>query len=59
MKNAVPLDKQSKKARSAYYTEQRGSWHGISPVTRVVPSRKVYDRNRSKQAARRAFSRPD
>ncbi len=59
MKNAVPLDKQSKKARRAYHAGQRGSWHGISPVTRVVPSRKVYDRNRSKQAARRAFSRPD
>lgn len=59
MKNSIPLDKQSKKARSAYYTEQRGSWHGISPVTRVVPSHKVYDRNRSKQAARRALFQPD
>lgn len=42
----VPLRKQSKKAQRAYHAGQRGSWNGLSPVTRTVPSGRVYDRNR-------------
>lgn len=49
MKQPVPLEKQCKKARRAYHARQRGSWHGLSPVTRTVPNRKAYDRNRAKQ----------
>ena len=52
MKQFVPLDKQSKKARKEYHAKQRGSWNGISPVTRTVPSGKVYERNRIKRANR-------
>lgn len=36
MKKMVPLSKQSKKERRKYYASKRGSWNGVSPVTRVV-----------------------
>ena len=53
MKKMIPLSKQSKKKRKQYHAQKRGSWEGISPVTRVEPDRKKYDRNREKQEARR------
>lgn len=53
MTQRVPLNKQSKKMQRAYHAKQRGSWYGLSPVTRTVPSRKAYDRNKAKQSARR------
>ncbi len=37
----VPLRKQSKKVQRAYHAGQRGSWNGLSPVTRTVPSGRV------------------
>lgn len=49
----VPIRKQSKLAQKAYYSKKRGSWNGVCPVTRVVPSGKVYDRNRDKREIRR------
>lgn len=49
----TPLSKQSKKEQRKYYASQRGSWNGVSPITRVVPSRRGYDRNRMKQENRR------
>ena len=49
----VPLDKRSKKEQRAYHARQRGSWYGLSPVTRTVPNRKAYDRNWLKQGDRR------
>ena len=48
MKKVIPLAKQSKKAQKQYHAKQRGSWHGLSPVTRVVPSKKIYDRKKIK-----------
>lgn len=39
----VPLEKRSKKEQKAYHAQQRGSWNGVNPVTRVVPNKKVYD----------------
>ena len=48
MKKMIPLNKQSKKAQRNYHSKQRGSWNGLSPVTRVVPSKKVYDRKKLK-----------
>lgn len=48
----VPLKKQSKKAQKEYNDKQRGSWNGLCPVTRTVPNKKAYDRNRAKQADR-------
>ena len=44
----TPLKKQSK-----YYSSKRGSWNGVSPITRIVQSRRVYDRNRIKREDRR------
>ena len=46
----TPLAKQSKRRQRAFFAARRGSWNGISPVTRVARSRKTYDRNRLKQA---------
>ena len=54
MINTVPLKKQSKRAQKEYRSRKRGSWYGISPVTRSVPSGKVYDRNRMKREDFRA-----
>ena len=42
----VPLEKRSKKEQKAYHAQQRGSWNGVNPVTRVVPNKKGYDRKR-------------
>lgn len=49
MEKFVPLEKRSKKERKAYYAKQRGSWNGVNPVTRVVPSKKIYDRKQAKR----------
>ena len=49
MKKFVPIEKRSKKERKAYYARQRGSWNGVNPVTKIVPSKKIYNR---KQAER-------
>lgn len=54
MTNAVPLKKQSKRAQKEYHSRKRGSWYGISPVTRVVPSGRAYDRKRIKREDWRA-----
>ena len=44
----VPLEKRSKKEQKAYHAQQRGSWNGVNPVTRVVPNKKVSDRKLAK-----------
>ncbi len=44
----IPLNKQSKKAQHAYYAKQRGDWNGVKPVTKIVESKKVYNRKKSK-----------
>ena len=38
MTNTVPLKKQNKRAQKEYHSKKRGSWYGISPVTRSVPN---------------------
>ena len=58
MKNLKTISKMSKKERKAFYAQQRGSWYGISPVTRITPNKKAYDRNRTKRASRRDMN-PD
>lgn len=52
MDKFIPLSKQSKAAQKKFYKAQRGSWHGLPPVTRSVPSGKGYNRAKAKQAAR-------
>lgn len=54
MVQLAPLNKRSKKAQKEYHTKQRGSWYGLNPVTRTVPSGKAYDRNRAKRMSRNA-----
>ena len=58
MKQPVPLNKQSKRAQRPYHPAQRGVWHGLPPVTRVRPARKVSDRNRATRAARPLHVQP-
>ena len=48
MEKMIPLAKQSKASRRKYHLARRGSWNGLSPVTRVVPSGKIYDRKKLK-----------
>ena len=43
----TPLKKQSKKNQRKFHAAKRGTWNGVSPVTRI------YDRNRAKQEDRR------
>lgn len=54
MVKMTPLKKQSKSKQREYYAAKRGSWNGVSPVTRIVPSRRAYDRNRMKQENHKA-----
>lgn len=49
MKQYVSLDKRSKKAQKEYHTKQRRTWGELNPVTRSVPSGKVYNRKKEKQ----------
>lgn len=53
MLNTVPLKKQHKRAQKEFHSKRRGSWYGISPVTRTVPSGRIYDRKRIKREDRR------
>lgn len=48
MERYIPVDKLSKKQRKAYYAAKRGSWNGVNPVSRAVPSKKVYNRKQAK-----------
>ncbi len=56
MEKMIPLAKQSKASKRKYHLARRGSWNGLSPVTRVAKSRKVYDRNRQKRQIREEAS---
>ena len=53
MNRFVSIDKRSKKAQKAYYSKKRRTWGGLNPVTRTVPSAKIYDRNKEKQKRNR------
>ena len=48
----VPLEKMSKRAKKEYYEKQRATWNGLSPISRVVPNKRGYDRNRARAADR-------
>ena len=52
MTQFIPLNKQSKKAQREHHAKQRGSWYGLSPVTRTCPNGKAYDRNKAKRDSR-------
>lgn len=42
----IPLEKQSKKEQKRYHARRRCDWNGLKPNTRVVKSKKVYDRKK-------------
>ena len=54
MTKVIPIAKRSKSKQREYYASKRGSWNGVSPVTRIVPSGGTYDRNRMKRETRGA-----
>ena len=58
MRKIIDLKKQSKKAQKAFHAQQRGSWNGLNPITRVVPNGKAYSRAKAKAEARKAAGRP-
>ena len=45
----VPLEKQSKKEQRKFHARKRRDWKGLKPTTRVVKSKKVYDRKKLKK----------
>lgn len=49
MKQYVTIDKRSKKAQKEFYSKQRHTWGELNPVTRSVPSGKVYNRKKEKR----------
>lgn len=42
----TPLEKQSKKEQRKFHARKRRDWSGLKPTTRVVKSKKVYDRKK-------------
>lgn len=44
MTKIVPLAKQSKASQREYYRTRRGSWNGVSPVTRIAKNKRQFDR---------------
>ena len=42
----IPLNKQSKNAQKKYHARSCRDWNGLKPTTRVVKSKKVYDRKK-------------
>lgn len=53
MEKFVPYEKMSKRTRRELDRQRRGSWGAISPVSRKVESKKVY--NRKKMQPRNDF----
>jgi len=45
----TPYEKLSKKAQREINSQKRGDWNGVRPVTKVVPSGKLYNRKKHTQ----------
>ena len=45
----VPLEKRSKKQQKEFHAAQRKTWGNISPVTKSVPSAKLYNKKKARQ----------
>lgn len=52
MTRIISIKKQSKRTQKAFYSKQRGSWNGVCPTTRIVPSGKTYNRDKAKREIR-------
>lgn len=53
MVQMVSIQKRSKKQQRAFYGAKRGSWNGVNPVSRCVPSGKAYNRAKKKRHTER------
>ena len=47
----VPFEKLSKKEQKKRNAQKRGDWGLTKPITKVVPSKKVYNRKKEKFVA--------
>ena len=52
MNHYVPLNKQTKKQQKAHHAAQRNTWGEVRPVTRIVESRKAYNRSEARKECR-------
>ena len=43
----ISLDKQSKKEQKKYHARRRRDWNGLNPATRVIKSKKIYNRKKN------------
>ena len=55
MSKYVSVDKRSKKQQKEYYSNQRRTWGELNPITRSVPSGKVYNRKKEKERISKEF----
>ena len=51
----VPLEKRSKKEQREFHARRRRDWNGLKPITRVVKSKKAYDRKKLKGDSRGGY----
>ena len=42
----IPFDKLSKKEQKKRNQAKRGDWKDVNPITKVVPSKKIYNRKK-------------
>lgn len=54
MKTFVPIRKQTKRHQKAYHAQKRETWGSVNPISRIIESKKVYNRNTSKNLKRKA-----
>ena len=55
-KDPVSYEKLSKKAKRKENAKRRGSWYGLSPVTRTPMCSGAYRRSEAKQSVRRILT---
>lgn len=49
MEKFIPYEKLSKKQQKAINAKRRGTWGALSPVTRKVESKKIYNRQKARK----------
>ena len=49
MEKFIPYEKLSKKKQKELNAKRRGTWYGISPVTRKAESNKAYNRKKARK----------
>ena len=54
MKTFVPIKKQTKRQQKAYHAQKRNTWGSVNPISRIIESKKAYNRNTSKSLEQKA-----